>query len=112
MESPKKLLIGLFLGALLFAAGPAAATVEVRVDPALTEVGTGVPFDVRIVADFDDPIVGWGLDFSYDAAVISLIGMPVIGPDWTETPATPDGDGLAGGVFPMESPGTRSSSRR
>ena len=55
-------------------------------------------FDVEIRADFDLPILGWGLDLGFDSSILSLVGAPVIGPSW-DAVSSVDGDDIAGGTF-------------
>jgi hypothetical protein len=75
------------------------ATVIVSFDPQNSVVAPGDLFTVNLIADIPDPVLGWGLDISYDTGILSLIGAPVIGPLWTPAFA-PDGDGLAGLALP------------
>jgi hypothetical protein len=86
-------------------AGSGLATVIVDVQPASSEVTIGQGFNVSIVATIPDPVVGWGLDLSFDHAVLSLVGSPVIGPVWLPATAL-DSDGLAGLAFPSSISGT------
>lgn len=85
--------------ALLCSVGSARADLIVRIDPPAQAVGLGSTFSVDIVADIVDPIVGWGLDLTFDSSLVSLVGTPTIGPDWFGAFA-PDGDGLAAMAFP------------
>jgi hypothetical protein len=75
------------------------ADLFVRFDPADTTVEVGNSIDINIVADIGDPILGWGLDLSYDDTIITQLGNPTIGPLWQPTSA-PDGDNLAALAFP------------
>lgn len=89
------------VGALATFISPALGDVVVRFDPPAEVVSPGATFTVDIVADItDDPVLGWGLDLAFfDAAVLSLVGGPTIGPAWFAAP-TIDGDGLGGLAFP------------
>jgi len=76
-----------------------SANVIVRFEPDSQNVLVREYVDVNVVADISDPVLGWGLDLSYDLSKLSLQGQPAIGPLWQPVNA-PDGDGLAGLVFP------------
>lgn len=87
-------------------AGSIGPDVFVRVVPASQTVDLGAEFSVDIVADFDVPILGWGLDLDFDTgALTESVGSPVIGPDWIPV-SSADGDGLAGAAFPSGIMGT------
>ncbi|HKQ48069.1 MAG TPA: hypothetical protein VJZ71_08380 [Phycisphaerae bacterium] len=78
----------------------------VRFDPALSEIILGHDFEIDIVADINNPVVGWGLDVTVaTGGVISSAGDPDIGPSWFAVNA-PDGDKLAGIAFPNGIVGT------
>lgn len=78
----------------------------VRFDPALSEIILGHDFEIDIVADINNPVVGWGLDVTVATpGVISSAGDPDIGPSWFAVNA-PDGDKLAGLAFPNGIVGT------
>jgi hypothetical protein len=89
------------LALIMVAAGgsPAWPSVLVRPDPLEVVAAPGELFEIRILADIPEPVVGWGLDLGYDSGVLSLAMAPVVGPLWVEVLA-PDGDGLAGYAFP------------
>jgi hypothetical protein len=91
--------IGLFILLTLLVPLTCWATVIVSFDPENSVVAPGDLFTVDLIADIEDPVLGWGLDISYDTGILSLIGAPAIGPLWTPGFA-PDGDGLAGLAFP------------
>lgn len=85
---------------LLCANAASAGLVEVRFDPPDQTVNLGSAFSVNLIADISDPVLGWGLDLTIqNAATASLLGPPVIGPQWFPF-STPDGDGLGGIAFP------------
>ncbi len=88
------LLALLILGAAL-SAEPAAALSSVRVETSNPSPDLGSTFEVQIIADFTDPILGFGLDLDINDAELSVVAPPTIGPDWFAVFA-PDGDGLAG----------------
>jgi hypothetical protein len=87
-----------FLLALL-GAGTARALVIVQAVGPSSPIAVGASFQIDLVADLGDPILGWGLDLVFDPAVIAPSGAPTIGPGWAAAFA-PDGDGLAGLAFP------------
>lgn len=76
-----------------------AATVDVSFQPSDSIVALGDTFSVDIFADFSDPVLGWGLDISFDSSILLLNGTPTLGALW-EPASTMDGDGLAGLAFP------------
>lgn len=84
---------------LLCLGGAARGGLVVRFDTPERTVGLGEVFTIDILADIEDPLVGWGLDLSFDPSVLSLVDSPAIGPRWFPAFA-PDGDGLAGLAFP------------
>jgi hypothetical protein len=65
----------------------------------------GTTFDVDIRADISNPVVGFGIDLSFDASVLSQTVPPTVDPTWFAI-AAPDGDGLAGAAFPTPIFGT------
>ncbi len=78
-----------------------ATPLLVSFDPSTSIVNLGDTFTVSLVADIPDPVLGWGLDVSFDPALLALdpaTGV-TIGPDWFPAFA-PDGDNLAGLAFP------------
>ena len=80
-------------------AGSVHGDLSVRFDRQFESIGVGDVFSIDILGDITDPIVGWGLDLSFDETVLSLVGPPLIGPSWFGAFA-PDGDALAGLAFP------------
>jgi prepilin-type processing-associated H-X9-DG protein len=74
--------------------------VTVSFDPLDSIVDIGDILAVDLIADIPDPVLGWGLDVSFDPAILSLDGAPTIGSSWA-TAIAPDGDGLAGFAFPL-----------
>lgn len=85
---------------------PASADIVVRFEPVSSVVQLHDVFGVRIVADIDDLVVGWGLDLTIaDETIASLISAPDLGDDWVPAFA-PDGDGLSALAFPDSVGGT------
>jgi len=82
-----------------------SGAVTVSFLPSDSVVALGDTFSVDIVADFTDPVLGWGLDVSFDTSILALNGSPTISPLWTPTFA-PDGDGLAALAFSNPVSGT------
>jgi hypothetical protein len=78
--------------------GPARGGLIVRFDTPDRTIGVGEVFTMDILADVGDPLVGWGLDLSFDPSILSVVDPPAIGPRWFPAGA-PDGDGLAGLAF-------------
>jgi len=80
----------------------ASANVIVSFEPSDSTIPTvGGSVVVDIVADIPDisPVLGWGIDLTIADPAIASWSLLAIGPAWD--PATaPDGDGLAGLVFP------------
>ncbi len=93
------------LAMLMCLAGSAHATPIVSVVPSSPLVGDGESFTVQLIADLDEPVVGWGLDLSVLGPANLDPGPPAIGPLWTPL-AAPDADGLAGQAFPTPISGT------
>ncbi len=90
------------LGLMLVAAlvpQSAQAAANVRVVPDRSWALVGESIQVQIVADLGSPVVGWGIDFDFDASLLSQAGAPTIGSSWIGV-GTTDGDGLAGVAFP------------
>ncbi len=79
--------------------------VNAWIEPANQTRLLGGMFSISIRADLPDPVLGWGLDISYDHSVLTMVGMPAIGPLWAGGFA-PDGDGLAGLAFPTGAHGS------
>jgi hypothetical protein len=85
--------------ALLVFAAPARAAVIVRAVPSAASVAAGDTLTVELRAAADQPLFGFGLDLLFDGGVLSVTAPPVIAAPWNALNA-PDGDGLAGVVFP------------
>ena len=99
MFSLKKDTIVVGLRTLVCLGGTGRGEVMVRFDTPERIVGLGEPFTIDILADVGDPLVGWGLDLSFDPSILALVGPPAIGPRWIPADAL-DGDGLAALAFP------------
>lgn len=85
--------------AVLMSTSVASADVIVWFDPASATVEVGATVDVDIMADFEEPVVGWGIDLAIgEPSYADWIGT-TIGTEWDAT-TTLDGDGLAGLRFP------------
>jgi len=97
-----------FLGFILVIALPLkswAVPITVSLEASSTDVFVGDIFTLNILADIPDPVLGWGLDVNFDSALVNQTMPPVIGPAWFAA-VSPDGDGLAGLVFPTPVSGT------
>jgi DNA-binding beta-propeller fold protein YncE len=70
--------------------------------PQNIHVAVGDTATVDIVADFNTPMFGWGLDLASSApSIAGPVGSPTVGPSWQSVHAR-DGDGLAGCAFPAD----------
>jgi hypothetical protein len=85
---------GVLLLALCAPVDPASALTIANVELAQPSYALGTTFDVEIVASFDAPVLGFGLDIVFDPAVLAIVSAPLIVAPWTPVFA-PDGDGLA-----------------
>ncbi len=101
-----KILVAL-AAAFLFA--PSAwGGIVVQFDVADVTVDRGDVFTLDIVAEIDQPVLGWGLDLTIDdLTIVSTVGLPTIAPTWNAVPFTADGDGLAALAFPTGISGTQ-----
>lgn len=95
----KKQTIAVGMFALVCICGTGRGELVVRFDPPQRTVGLGETFSIDILADISDPLLGWGLDLSFDPSILAQLGTPGIGPQWISAFA-PDGDGLAALAFP------------
>ncbi len=68
-------------------------------NPASQSVVNGNSVSVDLVADLPLPVLGWGLDVTFDTAILSLTNV-AIGASWAPGIGL-DGDGLAGLAFPF-----------
>jgi hypothetical protein len=84
---------------LLLWTATARAEVTARVEGPAGPVSVGQVFQVDILADLSDPVLGWGLDLDFDAGLLVASGAPAIGGDWVPFGGG-DGDGLAGVFVP------------
>ena len=85
---------------LLASAPVVSADITVYFDPADSVVGLGQTVTVDIRADFDDPVVAWGLDLSIEQPEYAAWTNPVLGPDWNAPGESLDDDWLVGLRFP------------
>jgi len=76
----------------------AVPIVDVSFVPLVSEVDAGGTITVNIVADISAPVLGWGLDISFDSGILSLTSIS-IGSLWKPASGA-DKDGLAGLAFP------------
>jgi len=98
MFSLKRETVVMGLVTLVCLGGAARGGLIVRFDTPERTVGLGDVFTIDILADVGDPLVGWGVDLSFDPSILSRVDSPAIGPRWFPASA-PDGDGLAGLAF-------------
>jgi hypothetical protein len=94
MKSRSRILGMLLVSTLLVPAAAQSTTIVhfALADPGVT-VGASTTLEIR--ADFDTPVLGFGIDLVLDPSVLAVAGPPLVGPAWTPVFA-PDGDGLAG----------------
>lgn len=71
------------------------AAAAARVSPTTQTRAVGQNFSIGIYADLPQPVLGWGLDLTYDHAILGMVGSPIISAPWASVTAA-DGDGLAG----------------
>lgn len=76
-----------------------AEPITVGFSPSSSSVLPGESFTVSILADIPEPVLGWGLDVSFDSSVLNLTGVSV-GADWVPVVGI-DGDELSGLAFPF-----------
>jgi hypothetical protein len=86
------------LCAVTITAPAAASTVAVSFSPPGGVHGVGDIFTIDWLADIPDLVVGWGLDLSFNATVLSLDGVS-IGPAWFPI-LGPEPDDYGGLAFP------------
>ena len=96
------------LAAALLLAPSAWGGIVVQFDVPDVTVDRGDVFTLDIVAEIDQPVLGWGLDLTIDdVTIVSTVGLPAIAPPWHAVPFTADGDGLAALSFPTGISGTQ-----
>ena len=83
----------------LLTAALASADVMVWLDPTNPTVNVGETVMVDIMADFEEPVMAWGLDLMIAEPMVAGLTQIAIGSEWDVTD-TLDGDGLAGLRFP------------
>jgi hypothetical protein len=89
----RDLLISAALGVGVVA--ESGATTIVTVNGPSSPVAVGDTFQITLTADFSAPVLGWGLDLTFDPALVSVVGTPTVDSSWTAV-FSPDGDGLVG----------------
>lgn len=77
-----------------------ASSVNVYFEQQASVVTVGDTFTVDIMADISVPVLGWGLDVTFDSMFLMGNGTPTIGASWNAG-VTQDKDGLAGATFPL-----------
>jgi hypothetical protein len=77
----------------------ASADILVWLNPATPEVEVGASVTVDLMANFDEPAMGWGLDLAIEEPTYAAWTGTTLGGAWNPT-TTIDGDGLAGLRFP------------
>lgn len=98
MRNWRMMLATLVVGAVVTSA---SATIVVGFDPVNSTIpSVGGSTMVNIVANIPEgeAIVGWGLDFGYDNAIVSA--SVAVDPAFDPPLQNPDGDGLGGLAFP------------
>jgi len=91
-----------FLGTVLSLIMPTVAwalPVTVSLEASNNAVFVGDIFTISILADIPDPVLGWGLDLSFDSGLVNQSMLPLVNATWMPG-LTMDGDGLAGLAFP------------
>ena len=83
----------------------ARATVSVSLELPANSPAVGESFDIRIVADLSEAILGWGLDFDVALLAIAVVTDVQIADPWLAA-STTDGDELAGVAFPSSISGS------
>jgi len=88
------------IGVVALATGQTAvaATVSITFAPDAATYQIGDSFIVNWIADISSPVVGWGLDLTFDSTVVALNGT-MIGPIWFPV-AGSESDDYGGLAFP------------
>lgn len=73
--------------------------VSVYFQPQDSSAQVGGNLSIDLLANIPDPVLGWGLDVTFNTSIINRTGIAV-GPQWSPAMAA-DGDGLAGLAFPL-----------
>lgn len=92
----KKLILA---AALLLLLPIQAMAILIYFDSTNIDVLLGDTFSVELLADIQDPVLGWGLDVGFDPTILSDPAVS-IGSSWFPANSL-DGDGLAGLAFPF-----------
>ena len=98
--SKMKNILCLSLLACLLPISSEATLINVSFVPSASVVTVGDTFTVDLVADIPDPVLGWGLDVTFNPAILSQVGVLIADPPWSAGFA-PDGDELVGLAFPL-----------
>ncbi len=94
----KRTMILIMFSILVLPLGNAWA-VSLSFNPSSQNVTLGNSVSADIVANIPNPVLGWGLDVSFDNSILNLTNV-AIAPAWLPGFA-PDGDGLVGLAFPF-----------
>lgn len=81
-----------------------AAPVVVTVNPSTPSFTTGQMFSIDLNADIPDPVLGFGLDFNFNPAMLALNSI-LVGPSWLPATGTEAND-IVGLAFPSPISGT------
>jgi len=101
----KKLMLCTFATAVFAVCSIVSAeNVIVYLSPSSNQVELGQTVTVSAYADIPAPVVGWGLDLTWDNGA-AMVGSPVIGLAWVQAPSR-DRDNLAAFAFPSAISGT------
>ena len=84
---------------LLVSANCAADPLTVYFSPSASDITVGATFTIDLVADISEPVVGWGLDVTFNPMILTLNSIET-GMAWFPAPSF-DGDNLAGFAFPL-----------
>ena len=86
------------LSQILISGSLLGAQVDVSLSPSVTSFTKGQSFTEDITADISAPILGFGFDYTFNAAQLSLTNV-VVGPLWFGAPP-PETNSIAGLAFP------------
>ncbi len=98
--SKMKNILCLSLLACLLPISSGATPINVSFVLSASVVNVGETFTVDLVADIPDPVLGWGLDVTFNPAILSQVGVLIANPPW-DAGFAPDGDELVGLAFPL-----------
>lgn len=86
------------LSQILISGSLLGAQVDVTLSPSVGSFVKGQSFTEDITADVSAPILGFGFDYTFNTAQLSLTNV-VVGPIWFAAPP-PEKNGIAGLAFP------------